>query len=80
MSEASPSPIPLAAARLSTPPRAEVDCCALQPARDIYFNASAASEAEKTVVAPHFRADSSIKSKSEPVAPDIAATSEIIEV
>ena len=69
-----------AAARFRTPPKASVDCCASHPAKLIYFNASAASDALKTVVAPYCLAVSSIIARSLDDAPEIAATSDITDV
>ena len=80
MSEAAPSSMPEAAARLRTPPRALVDCSTSHPASAIYFRASAASDAEKVVVAPNSRAQASSVSSSSPVAPDIACTSDMVLV
>ena len=80
MSDALPSSIPAAAARFKTPPRAFADVSASQPASDMYFNASAASVAENTVVAPNCLAVSSSFFICSSDAPDIALTSLIVAV
>ena len=70
--------MPDAAARFSTPPSALVDCSTSQPASAMYFRASADCEALKTVVDPYSRAVASSFSNSAPVAPESAATSDIV--
>ena len=75
MSDALARSIPDAAARFSTPPSASVLWCASQPARAMYFNASADSLALNTVDAPNSFAVSDRSFRSSPVAPDIAWTS-----
>ena len=78
MSDASPSPIPEAAARSRTPPRALVLCVVSQPASAMYLSASALSLALKTVVAPYSLAVCSRSSNCSPVAPLRACTSDIV--
>ena len=53
MSDADARSIPDAAARSSTPPSADADVFASQPASDMYFSASAASLALNIVVDPN---------------------------
>ena len=69
--------MPDAAARFKMPGKAFMLCCVSHPANAMYFNASAASDAENTVVAPYSRAVFSSSLKSSTPAPEIAATSDM---